>query len=104
MYSQTTSAALAGHRFRITTCDHLLLAQHAPNLLLVHIAQFGAIEAAGPARKPGRRRVVQNRQDTLTRLHALLKRPNGPRLVAQAGQTVASSCEALLGADVDVEA
>jgi hypothetical protein len=66
----------------------LVLAQHAPHLLLMHVAQLGGDHASGPAGKTGRRRAIQNGQDTLIRLHAVLGPRTGPRLVAQPGQTL----------------
>ena len=61
----------------------LLRAQKAPDLLLVHVAQFGRDQRSGPARKPGRRRAIQNRQDTPAGLDAVLGRGPGRGLSAK---------------------
>jgi hypothetical protein len=60
----------------------LLDTQKTPDLLLVHIAQFGCNQRSRPACKSGRRWPLQYRQNTPPRLGAVLRCRTGAWLVA----------------------
>ena len=66
----------------------LLGAQEAPDILHVDVAQRGCNQRPGPARKPGRRRALQNRQDAASRLGRCIWAQARARLVDQTGQAL----------------
>lgn len=63
-----------------------LLAQEAPHLLLVNVAQFGGDQSARPAREPSRHRALQNRKNAPAGLGIIFRRRAGTRPIRQAGQ------------------
>ena len=67
---------------------NLLPAQEAPDVLLVHGAQFGGNQRPGPAGKPDRRRAIQHRQNTAPGLTIVCRRRPGMRFVAQSSHAL----------------
>src|SRR4029453_15154142 len=67
-----------------------LLAQEAPHVLLVNVAEFGGNQSACPAREPSRRRPLQNRKNAPACLGIISRRWAGTRSIRQAGQPFTS--------------
>jgi len=63
--------------------------QETPDLLLVHVAQFGCNQWPVPAREAARRLPLQDCQNASTGLAGVFRCRSGPRLVGQTGQAFA---------------
>jgi hypothetical protein len=66
----------------------LLGAQKAPDLLHVHVAQFGGNQRSRPARESGRRRTFQDSQNASAGLGIIPRDRTRTRLVRQTGQAL----------------